>query len=341
MASILEPFSTIITNKGLDVVSGSHRGHPLGRIVHEVDCQQIIDGDDVYISLANITMSELHYTFPTDKELGDIAQNCEKFLGIHNYEYFTVSHAELDFPIAYTILTYKDAVQTEKLLRAIYRPHNSYCIHIDRSADSALLYAMKSIANCLTNVFVASKLEDVIYAGFSRLQADLNCMSDLLATTDVKWRYVINLPSQEFPLKTNAEIVKILTIYNGTNSIESVYDHNTLYRYNETYTINDGKLEPTGEMKDPPPYNITIGKGSVYGVFSRDFVNYSINDVRARGILKWLEDTYSPDESFWATLVLNEHLDAPGVNYTGEYRYHLHNGRVNKQVFKFLYSLQH
>jgi hypothetical protein len=297
----------------------NHQRLQLKRIVHEVDCQQIIDGDEEYISLANIIMSELNYTFSTDKELGDRAQECEKFLGMYNYEYFYVSPAELDFPVAYTILTYKDAVQTEKLLRTIYRPHNLYCIHIDRSADSALHYAMKSIASCLTNVFVASKLEDVIYAGFSRLQADLNCMSDLLTNTDVKWRYVINLPSQEFPLKTNAEIVKILTIYNGTNSIESVFDKNTAYRYNEAYTVMNGKLKPTGKKKDPPPYNITVGKGSAYGVFSRVFVNYSINDVKARGILKWLEDTYSPDESFWATLVLNKHLDIPGVIYSGEY----------------------
>ena len=41
---------------------------------------------------------------------------------------------------------------------------------------------MKAIANCLPNVFIASKLEDVIYEGYSRLQADINCMTDLLIT---------------------------------------------------------------------------------------------------------------------------------------------------------------
>ncbi|XP_048757687.1 beta-1,3-galactosyl-O-glycosyl-glycoprotein beta-1,6-N-acetylglucosaminyltransferase 3-like isoform X2 [Ostrea edulis] len=317
MANTCVTFPGSIINQQLDTTSKNHRRSQLKRIVHEVNCQQIIDGDEEYISVVNIAISERIYTFPTDKEMGDLAQNCEKFLEVYNYKYFFVSTEELDFPIAYTILTYKDAIQTEKLLRAIYRPHNLYCIHVDRSSDSTLLYAMKSIAKCLSNVFIASKLEDVIYAGFSRLQADLNCMSDLLNNTDVKWRYVINLPSQAFPLKTNSEIIKILTIYNGTNSIESVYDHNAVHRFNEKFAMKNGKLKSTGKKKDPPPYDITIGKGSAYGVFSRDFVNYSINDLKAQDILKWLEDTYSPDESFWATLQFNKQLHVPGVNYAG------------------------
>ena len=65
---------------------------------------------------------------------------------------------------------------------------------------------------------IASKLEYVVYKGFSRLQADLNCMSDLLLSP-VAWKYYINLPSQEFPLRTNLELVKILTIYGGINDV--------------------------------------------------------------------------------------------------------------------------
>ncbi|XP_048757689.2 beta-1,3-galactosyl-O-glycosyl-glycoprotein beta-1,6-N-acetylglucosaminyltransferase-like [Ostrea edulis] len=288
------------------------------RIVYDIDCQRIIQGDEHYISAANTTMSNRTYLFPTDREMGNLAQNCGAFLKTFDYESFFVSQEEFDFPIAYTILTYKDVVQTEKLLRAIYRPHNLYCIHVDKTSDNAWVrYAMLSIANCLPNVFLASKSEDVIYAGFSRLKADLNCMSDLLNNVDINWRYVINLPSQEFPLKTNLEIVRILKTFNATSDVDSDYDKNTMYRYNETYTAKDGKLKSTGKKKDPPPYNITVGKGSAYGVFSRDFVNYSINDAKAQGILKWLEDTYSPDESFWATLQFNKHLNVPGVNCAG------------------------
>ena len=301
------------TTRGLDL-----RPKPK-RLVHEVSCEQIIEGNKQHISFASNVSESLDYKYLTDKDIRKLAQDCEKFLEIFDYNRFTVSQEELDFPLAFSIIAHKDAVQIEMLLRAIYRPHNVYCIHVDRSSDSCLLEAMKAISKCLPNILIASKLEDIIYEGYSRLQADLNCMADLLNKTDVDWKYLINLPAQEYPLKTNAEIVKIFKIFNGTSSIESIYHEGTHYRVNETYRVNPKtlKMEGTGRQKDPPPYNTTVGKGNAYGAFSRRFVHFALNDEKAQGVLEWTKDTFSPDETFWATLVMNKHLGAPGIKYTG------------------------
>ncbi|XP_052676463.1 N-acetyllactosaminide beta-1,6-N-acetylglucosaminyl-transferase-like [Crassostrea angulata] len=288
------------------------------KIVQDVDCQQIIEGKDDYIAHVSELMKEMEYTFLSDSEIEELAMNCDKFLNTFDSNRFIVSKIELDFPIAYSILTYKDVVQIEKLLRAIYRPHNVYCIHMDRSSGLSLHNAIKAISKCLSNVFVASTLEDVIYEGYSRLKADLNCMSDLLNYSDVNWKYLINLPSQEYPLKTNSEIVKVLQTLNGTNSIESYYYEATHYRINQTYQENykTSKLELTGEIKAPPPHNVTVAKGSAYGTFSRRFVEFALRNPKARDILKWTEDTLSPDETFWATLAFNKDLGAPGIQYS-------------------------
>ena len=40
------------------------------------------------------------------------------------------------------------------------------------------------------------------------------------------WRYYINLAGSAFPLKTNAELVQILKLYNGTNDIEMLNQTN-------------------------------------------------------------------------------------------------------------------
>ena len=45
-------------------------------------------------------------------------------------------------------------------------------------------------------------------------------MSDMLKINS-NWKYYLNIASQAFPLKTNAELVKILKTYNGSNDIES------------------------------------------------------------------------------------------------------------------------
>ena len=56
---------------------------------------------------------------------------------------------------------YTDAEQVERLLRAIYRPQNIYCIHVDRKSPSHVHNAMRAIANCFPNVFIASRSVNV------------------------------------------------------------------------------------------------------------------------------------------------------------------------------------
>ena len=86
------------------------------------------------------------------------------------------------------------------LLRAIYRPHNVHCLTMDTTSEPEILSAAMSLARCLPNVFVASKLNDIVYAGFSRLMADVDCMADLVRHP-VQWKYVINMPGEQFPLR--------------------------------------------------------------------------------------------------------------------------------------------
>ncbi|CAG2192862.1 GCNT1 [Mytilus edulis] len=210
----------------------------------------------------------------TEEEYIAETNNCNNFVNRYKYDAYTVIQEEREFPIAFSILTFKDVDQTERLLRSIYRPHNFYCIHIDNSSSEELHKALRKIANCLSNVFIVSKTEDVIYNHVSRLRADINCMTDLLSKSN-KWKYFINLPHQQYPLKTNLEMC---------------------------IGPKNGKL----------PYNANIVKGSAYGIFSREFVKYVIYDKKAKDVLKYMEDIESPDEYYWATLNHNEILKAPG-----------------------------
>lgn len=130
---------------------------------------------------------------------------------------------------------YNNVEQFERLLRSIYRAHNVYCIHVDSKSSERVHQAIRSIVACFPNVFVATRLEHIVYAGFTRLRADLNCMSDLVApnfshpnlagkrfnsTAASGWKYLLNLASTEFPLRTNYELAKILHMFNGANDIE-------------------------------------------------------------------------------------------------------------------------
>ena len=50
-------------------------------------------------------------------------------------EYSSISTEEEGFPLAYAITAYMDSRNLELLLASIFRPHNSYCLHIDPFSD--------------------------------------------------------------------------------------------------------------------------------------------------------------------------------------------------------------
>ena len=244
-------------------------------------------------------------------------KNCGQFVWERGY-IFTgpVSEEERNYPLAFIITAHKNSEQVERLLRAIYRPQNVYCIHYDTKSDLGFQKALYSIANCFHNVFIASKLELVVYASFSRLKADMNCMHDLIRSP-VRWRYIVNIAGQEFPLKTNRFMVDFLknmtsTGHNGITSIQP-QDDKRYRRFKWVFELpnNNTKVKPgnlltpvlTDIPKSPPPENVTIYSGSAYNYFSRDFVNFTLNDPLARSLLTWMNDTYSPDENYWATLI--------------------------------------
>ncbi|XP_061487189.1 beta-1,3-galactosyl-O-glycosyl-glycoprotein beta-1,6-N-acetylglucosaminyltransferase 7-like isoform X3 [Rhineura floridana] len=128
-----------------------------------------------------------------------------------------LSEEEGNFSLAYIITIHKELDMFIKLLRAIYVPQNVYCIHIDEKSSKDYKLAVQTVVNCFENIFIASKVENVVYAGFSRLQADINCMKDLVHSKN-QWNYVINLCGQDYPIKTNKEVMQyIKSKWNGKN----------------------------------------------------------------------------------------------------------------------------
>lgn len=174
----------------------------------DIDCRRLIEYDEVEIHKAKTFMTLNPPKRLTDEEFINKTKDCVQFRQEMHYDIFPITDEERDFPIAFSILTFEDVNQTERLLRAIYRPHNFYCIHVDRSSSQVIHNAMRGISDCLENVFIVSKTEDVIYNHVSRLQADLNCMTDLLKISK-RWNYFINssaIPSKDEP--RNGENIK-------------------------------------------------------------------------------------------------------------------------------------
>lgn len=290
----------------------------------DVNCEKLIKNDQIEIEHAKILINltrdlnkipDQNYVFDEDF--------CDYFKEARGYNAHTITDSEYELPIAYSILTYFDVEQFERLLRTLYRPHNLYCIHVDAKSPFVFYQAVKSITQCFANVFIASRLEQIVYAGYSRLQADINCMNDLLTSNftyeyknkSYKWKYLINLASTEFPLRSNYELTQVLRVYNGSNDIEVIHEYpksRVEFKWIVVRKENSLTLERTKFKKSSVPFNFTIVKGITYCVFSRDFIHFVLNDQHAQELLEWSKDTYSPDEWYWATLNHNIQFNPPG-----------------------------
>ena len=182
-----------------------------------VNCQALIRGDTSEIQQARRYMNEASSKFISHSNYMSLTRDCHTFRTKRGYVMEPLSQEEANFPLAFSILMYKDVFQVERLLRAIYMPQNYYCIHVDAKASGSIHQTMRSITNCFPNVFMASRLYPTYWGHISIVKADLGCMQDL---RKYEWKYYINLSGQMFPLQSNRNIVKILTLYNGANDVE-------------------------------------------------------------------------------------------------------------------------
>ncbi|XP_071201577.1 beta-1,3-galactosyl-O-glycosyl-glycoprotein beta-1,6-N-acetylglucosaminyltransferase 3-like [Salvelinus alpinus] len=268
-------------------------------------CSAIIKGDLKGIDkeqLRRLLKTKNKPTFLSEAFYHDVTRNCKTYVTDRGFVMMPLSVEERDFPIAYSMVVHEKIEMFERLLRAVYTPQNVYCVHVDQKSSEEFKTAVKAIVTCFTNVFVASKTESVVYASWSRVQADLNCMKDLLKSP-VQWRYLLNTCGTDFPIKTNAEMVQSLKLLNGRNSMESetTVDYKKR-RWQYQHNITNNIVVRTSVTKSPPPISTPMFSGNAYFVVSRDFVHHVVDSQEVRALLEWERDTYSPDEHLWATL---------------------------------------
>ena len=221
---------------------------------------------------------------------------------------------EQQMPIAFSLTVYKGGRLLERILRAIHMPNNVYCIHIDSKSTRVFRSAIEALVRCLPNVFISKESADVVWGHFSLVQAQLNCMTELLQSS-VDWKYYISLIGQDFPLYDNKQLVAALKRLNNTNSIESFLmpDYEKQRTSNSHILINTflfSFMLNTHFSKSPPPHDMAIYKGSTHIVAIKEFVRFVVHSRIAQDFAEFLKDSFVPDESIYASL--QQHPLAPG-----------------------------
>ncbi|KAH9514867.1 Beta-1,3-galactosyl-O-glycosyl-glycoprotein beta-1,6-N-acetylglucosaminyltransferase [Bulinus truncatus] len=107
--------------------------------VLNVNCRKMFSGDHDEIVFAQNYLKTMNITMLSDQFYLNLTTNCELFQKQRGYIMCPLTSEEEDFPIAFTMLAYKDVEMVERLLRSIYRPQNYYCIHVDKKSDDQFM----------------------------------------------------------------------------------------------------------------------------------------------------------------------------------------------------------
>lgn len=301
---------------------------------HACNCDAILNGEPEALEQAQLLSLERRFrkrTRLSDDHFLTITRDCHAFRSSRKYLLFPLSLEEEEFPLAFSLVVHHKVQNFERLLRSIYAPQNFYCVHVDNKAPASVRSAVAAIASCFQNVFLCSRPVTVVYAGWSRVQADINCMRDLyiMSTT---WKYFINLCGQDFPIKTNLEMVRSLRALKGKNSLESEKMSLKEWRWRKAHKEVNGTVKATGKDNPPPPFNLPIMSGGAYIIVSRGFVQHVLEDSKVLALIEWAKDTYSPDEFLWATI-----QRMPGVpgNQRPNYKYDTSDMQAIARVVKW------
>ncbi|ETN86084.1 Core-2/I-Branching enzyme [Necator americanus] len=216
----------------------------------------------------------------------DLLGRCPWIRNLFGFDCKPTSKAERKFPLAYGLLVYTNAIQVLFMLSAFYRPQNEYCIAVSGSASKDFKFLMKVVDECFDNVYVMER-PPVKWGSFEILNSTFACL-EVLSHSDRPWRYYQYLSGFDVPLKTNREMIEIFKMWNNTV--------NARYMRYEKHRLNQKREE------DSP---LPIIKASVSAALPRSAVDKIVKSKETRKLLKFLQGTTIPDESFWGTLTGN------------------------------------
>ena len=276
----------------------------------EVNCEQMISNNRSEIKRVKKAIKEWEGS-ETEEEWIQSLNDCEAVVRDFSDNFYN-SPEEQAFPLAYIFVVYTNPRQIVRLIKALWRPQNLFCVHPDAKQSEEFIGVFRQLSKCLHNVFLPSKLEKVYYEHHSIMDSQLNCYEDLLHYSPDRWRYIINLCGRELPLRTNREIVKILKRLNGTNAIGGARVPPKGFVMRDRFTrkavVNyvSGKVHLTQRRLQPPP--IPVYKTYNFVAVTRPFANFFLYNDTAIRFRNYLKDVKMPEEEFYASLI---HL--PGV----------------------------
>lgn len=225
--------------------------------------------------------------------------------------------------IAYLILAHNHPVHLTRLISALQTEHAHIFLHIDKKAQDMICPPLTNTMTLIKNTVTVN------WGGFSLVQATLNLLKEAAASGE--YEYFILLSGADYPIKSNAAIVRFLQHYNGKefmNLYKMPESNKPFSRVEYFYLepvpdfalsslsrgINKGVRRINTLLRShhlkrsyPRQYaHFTLYAGSQWWGLSKLCVDYILQFLtRNPGYVKFYKHTWIPDEMFFHTIIGN------------------------------------
>jgi hypothetical protein len=217
--------------------------------------------------------------------------------------------------IAYLLLVHRYPEQFKRLFKAIYDPRNLYLVHVDKNAGPGLDRDLRAFVGSYAN---AELLEGkkALWGGYSLVDAELRGMERLLQMGP-KWTHFINLSGQDFPLKTQSEIMAHLALHPGREFIkisnQRLVRPETMPRVGKYVVELKSRIVrtviPRRFLHGATPYI-----GNQWMIVSRGFCEFVCRNIQADRYKAFYRNTFIADEGFFQTVMMNTTAHGEIVN---------------------------
>uniref|UniRef100_A0A183BUY6 Secreted protein n=1 Tax=Globodera pallida TaxID=36090 RepID=A0A183BUY6_GLOPA len=237
----------------------------------------------------------------TDPPHGHLDTNCTAIRARWHFVETAGTAREANFPLAFARTVFR------------YAPQNVYCYALDAKADALFMRRVHALAHCFPNVVVLAEQFSVFSNGKNVTRAQLACLEAMLPMGE--WKYALLLQNHDLPLRTNAEMVEILRVYNGTNDIGTKKIVPNSVNLSLDWSLASLNIYREGH-RVPMPTNLTRRlhhtKSLNLIALSRSAVEFTLGALRLDKMIAQLElSAYGMDEVLFSTL--NSNLpDFPG-----------------------------
>jgi len=215
--------------------------------------------------------------------------------------------------IAYIVSAYKLPAQLERLLRRLEAPGVSFAVHVDRKTRRSTWDEMVSRCHGLDVTWLPRHRSQ--WGGFGHVRATLKGI-DHVVESGAPFDYAVLLTGQDYPLRSPAEIARVLGEANGRSfmrHVELPWDpwgpRGGLDRVEDWHIITYRRLHLALPLRRKLPGGLRPYGGSAYWCLSERLVHFVHGFLSENpDYVRFFEHVFVPDELFFQTIIMNSEL---------------------------------